>query len=310
MSAYQRFESIRAQTGSDLFVGETNGGPAERSSDWAGRFCSPAPPWLSCGVESKALETLLIDVADNGVVTVTMNRPEKKNAANSVMWDELRQTWDEIALDPKIRCVVMTGAGDGFCSGADLGGGGSDMHQLQSMNMIHRTVQALYSIMVPVIAKVNGVAAGAGMNMALACDLIVAGDQARFSEIFAKRGLTVDFGGTWILPRLIGLHKAKELAFFADVISAEQAAEFGIVNKVVPQAELDQAVDEWANRLAAGPPLALAMTKRLLTLNASADFSAALEAEGLAQTVNFSTNDTKEAVRAFIDKREPNFEGR
>ncbi|MGH1489284.1 MAG: enoyl-CoA hydratase/isomerase family protein [Acidimicrobiales bacterium] len=261
-------------------------------------------------MESKALETLLIDVADNGVVTVTMNRPEKKNAANSVMWDELRQTWDEIALDPKIRCVVMTGAGDGFCSGADLGGGGSDMHQLQSMNMIHRTVQALYSIMVPVIAKVNGVAAGAGMNMALACDLIVAGDQARFSEIFAKRGLTVDFGGTWILPRLIGLHKAKELAFFADVISAEQAAEFGIVNKVVPQAELDQAVDEWANRLAAGPPLALAMTKRLLTLNASADFSAALEAEGLAQTVNFSTNDTKEAVRAFIDKREPNFEGR
>ncbi len=266
---------------------------------------------LAVLVETKRLETLLIDATDNGVVTVTMNRPEKKNAANGVMWDELRQTWDELALDPTVRCVVMTGAGDGFCSGADLGGdGGRDLHQLQSMNLIHRTVQALYSIMVPVVAKVNGVAAGAGMNMALACDLIVASDRARFSEIFARRGLTVDFGGTWILPRLIGLHRAKELAFFADVISAEQAAEFGIVNKVVPHDELDDAVTEWADRLAAGPPLALAMTKRLLTLNASADFAAALEAEGMAQTVNFSTEDTREAVKAFLDKREPDFRGR
>ena len=111
-------------------------------------------------MESKTLETLVVDVSDNQVVTVTMNRPEKKNAANSVMWDELRATWDEIALDPHVRCVIMTGAGDAFCSGADLGGGGSERHQLQSMNLIHRTVQALYSIMVPVIAKVNGVAAG------------------------------------------------------------------------------------------------------------------------------------------------------
>jgi enoyl-CoA hydratase/carnithine racemase len=261
-------------------------------------------------MESKTLETLLVDVTDAGVVTVTMNRPEKKNAANSVMWDELRNTWDEIALDPTVRCVVMTGAGDAFCSGADLAGQGRDRHQLQSMNLIHRTVQALYSIMVPVIAKVNGVAAGAGMNMALACDLIVASDQARFSEIFARRGLTVDFGGTWILPRLIGLHKAKELAFFADVISAQHAQEFGFVNRVVPAADLDAEVDAWASRLAAGPPLALAMTKRLLTLNASADFATALEGEGMAQSVNFATQDTKEAVSAFLEKREPEFKGR
>ncbi|MDH3296379.1 MAG: enoyl-CoA hydratase-related protein, partial [Acidimicrobiia bacterium] len=170
-------------------------------------------------------------------------------------------------------------------------------------------VQALYSIMVPVIAKVNGVAAGAGMNMALACDLIVAGDQARFSEIFARRGLTVDFGGTWILPRLIGLHKAKELALFADVISAADAERFGFVNRVVPNDELDGFVADWADRLAAGPPLALAMTKRLLTLNASAGFPEALEAEGMAQTVNFGTEDTREAVQAFLDKRDPVFKG-
>ena len=204
----------------------------------------------------------------------------------------------------------MTGAGDAFCSGADLGGQGRDRHQLISMNLIHQTVEALYSIMVPVIAKVNGVAAGAGMNMALACDLILASDQARFSEIFARRGLSVDFGGTWVLPRLIGLHRAKELAFFADVISAEQAAEFGIVNKVVPHDQLDSEAKDWADRLAAGPPLALAMTKRMLTLNASNDFKSALEAEGMAQTVNFYTQDTKEAVAAFLDKRDPKFQGR
>ncbi len=257
------------------------------------------------------METLLVEAADNGVVTVTMNRPAKKNAANGTMWDELRQTWDEIALDPAVRCLVMTGAGDAFCSGADLGGGGGrEMHQLQSMNMIHRTVQALYSIMVPVIAKVNGVAAGAGMNMALACDLIVASDQARFSEIFSRRGLSVDFGGTWILPRLIGLHKAKELALFADVISATEAERFGFVNHVVAHDELDGFVGDWADRLAAGPPLAMAMTKRLLTLNASAGFPEALEAEGMAQTVNFSTSDTREAIEAFLQKRDPQFKGR
>ena len=264
-------------------------------------------------MESAELETLIIDAADNGVVTITMNRPKRLNAASSQMFTELRETWNEIGGDPTVRCVVMTGAGDAFCSGADLAAGGGDgprRHALQDLNVIHQTVSALYSIMVPVIAKVNGVAAGAGMNLALACDLIVASDQARFSEIFARRGLSVDFGGTWILPRLIGLHRAKELAFFADVIDAKQAEDFGIVNKVVPHGELDAFVDDWADRLAAGPPIAVAMTKRLLTLNASADFATALEAEGMAQSLNFTTDDTKEAVKAFLEKRPPTFMGR
>ena len=264
-------------------------------------------------MKSAELETLIIDAADNGVVTITMNRPKRLNAASTQMFTELRETWNEIGGDPTVRCVVMTGAGDAFCSGADLaadGGDGPRRHALQDLNVIHQTVSALYSIMVPVIAKVNGVAAGAGMNLALACDLIVASDQARFSEIFARRGLSVDFGGTWILPRLIGLHRAKELAFFADVIDAKQAEDFGIVNKVVPHGELDAFVDDWADRLAAGPPIAVAMTKRLLTLNASADFATALEAEGMAQSLNFTTDDTKEAVKAFLEKRPPTFRGR
>ncbi|MEM7340670.1 MAG: enoyl-CoA hydratase [Actinomycetota bacterium] len=277
-----------------------------------GRFDAVETPYVSgaSDMQSKTLETLIVDVADNGVVTVTMNRPEKKNAANATMWTELRETWTEIGLDPTVRCVVMTGSGDAFCSGADLGGQGQERHQLQAMNEIHMTLQAFHSMMMPVVAKVNGVAAGAGMNMALACDILIASDQARFSEIFARRGLTVDFGGTWMLPRLIGLHKAKELAFFGDVISAADAERFGFVNRVVPHDVLDDTVDSWADALAAGPPLALSMTKRLLTLNATNDFWSALEAEGMAQTVNFGTDDTREAIKAFLDKRPPEFRGR
>ncbi len=148
------------------------------------------------------------------------------------------------------------------------------------------------------------------MNLALGCDLIVASENARFSEIFARRGLSIDFGGSWLLPRLIGMHRAKELAFFADIISAKEAAELGLVNRVLPASQLDAFVAEWADRLAAGPPLALSMTKRLLTNSFTMTMDEALEAEGMAQSVNTATEDTAEAIRAFLDKREPRFKGR
>jgi 2-(1,2-epoxy-1,2-dihydrophenyl)acetyl-CoA isomerase len=169
---------------------------------------------------------------------------------------------------------------------------------------------ALHALPQPVIAKVVGVAAGAGLNLALGCDLIVASDDARFSEIFARRGLSVDFGGSWVLPRLVGLHKAKELVLFADIISARDAHDIGIVNRVVPAGEIDKFVDEWAARLAAGPPLALSMSKRLLDQSSSVSLAQALEAEALAQNVNFQSKDTAEAMIAFVQKREPRFEGR
>ena len=162
----------------------------------------------------------------------------------------------------------------------------------------------------PTIAKVRGVAVGAGMNMALLCDLVVAGDTARFSEIFARRGLTIDFGGSWVLPRRIGLHRAKELALFADIIDAAEADRIGLVNRVVPDGELDAFVDDWARRLAAGPPIALAQTKRLLDNAIGVTLEQALDDEGAAQSVNFGTGDTAEAVRAFVDKRQPEFKGR
>jgi 2-(1,2-epoxy-1,2-dihydrophenyl)acetyl-CoA isomerase len=210
-----------------------------------------------------------------------------------------------------VRVVVITGAGGAFCSGADLSdGAAASSAGLASMRHVGDVCLALHRVPKPTIAKVGGVAAGAGLNLALGCDLVVASDEARFSEIFSKRGLSIDFGGSWVLPRLIGLHKAKELAFFADVITAKEAADFGIVNRVLPAAQLDAFVDDWAARLAAGPPIALSLTKTLLNNASAVSMAQAVEDEARAQTVNFNTTDLVEAVSAFVQKREPKFEGR
>jgi 2-(1,2-epoxy-1,2-dihydrophenyl)acetyl-CoA isomerase len=148
------------------------------------------------------------------------------------------------------------------------------------------------------------------MNLALGCDLVVAGASARFSQIFARRALSVDFGGTWLLPRLVGLHKAKELALFGEILSAAEAERLGIVNRVVPDAELDAFVDGWAERLAAGPPLALRLTKRMLASSLSLGLAEALDWEAAAQCVNLASLDTQEGVDAFLQRRKPAFQGR
>jgi enoyl-CoA hydratase/carnithine racemase len=261
-------------------------------------------------VSSPGVETLLVDRRE-GVVTVTLNRPERKNAINATMWDELLALFLEVRDRTDDRVLVVTGAGGAFCSGADLSDAtGGDTHQLVRMRHVADVALALHRLPKPTIAKVGGVAAGAGCNLALGCDLIVASDDARFSEIFHRRGLSIDFGGSWILPRLIGLHRAKELAFFADIVSAAEAERLGIVNRVVPAAELDALVDDWAARLAAGPPLALSMTKTMLNNSFATSLEQALEDEGRCQSVNTSTADTAEALAAFLAKREPRFAGR
>ena len=262
--------------------------------------------------DANTLETIIVE-RSGGVVTVTLNRPAKKNAANNKMWNELMSTFRSIAASPDDRCVVLTGAGGDFCSGADLWAGddaAAQQHQLARMRLITEVAMSLARLPQPVIAKVRGVAVGAGMNMALGCDLVVVSETARFSEIFAKRGLSIDFGGSWLLPRRIGLHRAKELAFFADIIGASDAEKLGLVNRVVPDIELDAFVDEWARRLAAMPPIAIAQTKRLLNNSMNVTLEEALEDEGAAQTVNFSTKDTAEAISAFTEKRDPVFKGR
>ncbi len=248
----------------------------------------------------------------DAIATVTLNRPHRKNAVTGDMWAQLAETFRSLSADADIRCVVITGAGGEFCSGADLAareGSGRPVHQLAAMRSVNDAALALHRMPQPTIAKVRGVAVGAGCNMALGCDLVVASENARFSEIFAKRGLSVDFGGTWLLPRRVGLHRAKELALFGDIISAADASEMGLVNRVLPDSELDAFVDGWARRLAAGPPIALALTKRMLNNAMNVTMEEALDDEGAAQTVNFGTKDTIEAMSAFTEKREPKFKG-
>jgi len=254
------------------------------------------------------METVLVDRA-GGVVTVTLNRPEKKNAANGVMWQELGECFQEVTERPDDRVLIVTGAGDAFCSGADLSSAGSLVEPLALMRRVGDVAMALHRVPKPTIAKVNGVAAGAGCNLALGCDLVVASDEARFSEIFSRRGLSIDFGGSWLLPRLVGLQRAKELTLLAPMISADEALEIGLVNRVLPAAELDGFVADWATQLAAGPPLALAMSKSLLDQSFEVSLAQALDDEGRCQVVNFSSADTAEALAAFIEKRSPRFQG-
>ena len=263
--------------------------------------------------ETRELQSITVERCD-GVVTITLRRPEKKNAIDGPMWDELLAEFRTISESRTDKAVVLTGAGGNFCSGADLWAGGADgedpKHQLAAMRTITGICLSLHRLPQPTLAKVSGVAVGAGLNMALGCDLIVADDTARFSEIFARRGLSIDFGGSWMLPRLVGMHRAKELALLADIIDAEEAAAMGLVNRVLPADELDAFVDDWAQRLAGGPPIALAMTKRLLNNSFNVTLEQALDDEGLSQSVNFGTKDTIEAITAFMEKREPVFKGR
>ncbi len=254
---------------------------------------------------------LLVDRTD-GVVTLTLNRPDKMNAITRDMWGGLREVFDEVTSNKEDRVLVVTGAGRAFCAGADLVDAGmpqSAGSRLDHMRGVGRSAAALRGIPKPAIAKVNGVAAGAGLNLALGCDLVIAADTARFSEIFVKRGLSIDYGGSWLLPRLVGIHKAKELAFLADVVPAADAERLGIVNRVVPADELDRTVDELVAQLLTMAPIALSQTKHLLDQAFSTTFAEAVEAEAVAQVLNLSTTDVTEAVRAFMEKRDPHFTG-
>jgi enoyl-CoA hydratase/carnithine racemase len=256
-------------------------------------------------------DDLLVTRRD-GVATLTLNRPDKLNAITGAMWGGLRDVFDEVASNRDDRVLVITGAGKGFCAGADLvaqempdGAGG----RLEHMRGVGRSAAALRDIGKPTIAKVNGVAAGAGLNLALGCDLVIASDAARFSAIFVQRGLSIDYGGSWLLPRLIGMHKAKELAFLAEVIDASEAERVGIVNRVVAADQLDDAVDTVVARLLQMAPIALTQTKHLLDQAFTVTFAEAVEAEAAAQVVNLSSADAREAVKAFMEKRNPQFSG-
>ena len=248
------------------------------------------------------------------ITTVTIDRPRSKNACTGDMWVALGAAFNDAAYSGT-RAVVLTGAGGDFCAGADLSGGGQGTSErrgthLDGMRVLGEVVLAVHDCPVPVIAKVDGVCVGAGFGLALAADMTWCSDRARFSAIFAKRGLSLDFGTSWLLRQRIGVHKAKELAFTAAMISGEEAFSLGLVNRVVPANELDAAVDEVARAIAAGPPIALSMTKRELDNAGGSSLAQALEAEALAQNVNVNTEDMREAFAAYAERRVPGFKGR
>jgi enoyl-CoA hydratase/carnithine racemase len=247
-----------------------------------------------------------------GIVTVTLSNPAKKNAIPPDAWPEIEAAFREVAARRDDRCLVVTGEGDDFSSGADVTSEstGATGHPLLAMRSVSAAIEALHAVPQPVVARVAGVCVGVGLNLALCCDLVIASDDARFSEIFVRRGLSIDGGGSWVLPRVVGLLRAKQLALLGDIIPAAEAERLGLVTRVVPRVDLDETVAELAGRLAAGPPLALSMTKRLLDQSSQVTLAQALEAEAKAQAVNFGTRDTAEAMRAFVQRREPRFEGR
>ncbi len=257
--------------------------------------------------------TLLVERA-GPVATLTLNRPDARNALDMTMRRELLSALDEVEADPDARVVVLTGQGEHFCAGGDVKlmrdrrqTAAEGRARVESLN---RLVMRLADFPRPTIARVDGFAVGAGCNLAICCDLIVASDRARFGEVFGRIGLVPDGGGTWLLARVVGLSRAKELIFTAEIIDAARALAIGLVNRVVPAAELGPVTRALAEQIAAGPPVALRMAKHLVNHATASDLASALDAEAGAQAIAITTEDHQEGLRAFFEKRSPRFTGR
>ncbi|BBY05658.1 enoyl-CoA hydratase/isomerase family protein [Mycobacterium noviomagense] len=254
-------------------------------------------------------EPVLLAEDRDGVRTLTLNRPHRKNAINPELWIALRDALVAAADDRHVRALVITGAGGAFCSGADISAP-DDAHPVHKLRRLTDVALALHEFPMPTIAKVTGVAVGAGWNLALGCDLVVATPESTFSQIFSKRGLSLDLGGSWLLPKLVGLQQAKRLTLLAEIIDAEEAQALNLVTWVVSEQEIDEFVTELGERLASGPAIALAQSKALLNEGADRTLRDAVANEARAQIANFATVDAAEAYAAFAEKREPSFTGR
>jgi 2-(1,2-epoxy-1,2-dihydrophenyl)acetyl-CoA isomerase len=264
------------------------------------------------------------DVDDRGVATITIDRPDAGNSLTAEMRDGLADTFDELSATLGVRAIVLTGAGDRhFCTGAGLGGpqpptparpDDAPERALGDLaRMIKRGWQRLVASILdcekPVIGAVNGTAAGGGANLVLACDLVVMADSARLIEVFVRRGIIPDAGGCYLLPRIVGPQRAKELMFLGDELSAAECERWGIANRVVPAAELASTVDELAGRLAAAPSKAVAMTKWLINRSSESSRHSAFEEEAYAQELVAATADMAEGIAAFGERRPPQFKG-
>ena len=252
---------------------------------------------------------------ENGVGTILLNRPEKKNAFTLEMLHRWAEIYREARTDDDVGAIILTGAGDAFCSGGDLGGlAPSDPTPYERKafltDHVHRVIYALEELDKPVIAAVNGAAVGAGMDMSLMCDMRFAARSARFSEGYVRVGLVPGDGGAYFLPRLVGTAKALELLLTGDFMDAVEAHRVGIVNRVYEDEELAEETRRFAERLAAGPPLVTRMIKRTVYQSVRSDLRTSLDLVSSHMAIAQSTEDSKEALSAFLEKREPEFRGR
>ena len=254
-------------------------------------------------------ETIIVEQKDM-VATITLNLPEKLNALDLVMREELKAAFWEIAKAADVKAVVVTGAGRAFCAGGDI----TTMQNVGSpagrdrLKNVQQLVRAMVTLEKPILAAVNGPAIGAGFNIALACDLILASDKAKFSEAFAKIGLIPDMGGFYFLPLRIGVHRAKELMMTGRMVDAQEAASMGLINRLVPHEQLMETALEMARDLARGASRSHAMIKAALN-RWPAGLEEILEIEANMQAVCFETRDFKEGMQAFLEKRPPKFTG-
>jgi 2-(1,2-epoxy-1,2-dihydrophenyl)acetyl-CoA isomerase len=264
------------------------------------------------------MTTDLLENVKDGVALLTLNRPDRLNAMSRPMLDALLEALPRLAEDPDVGVIVLTGAGRGFCAGGDVKAmaegnelGGQTMEEkAQALRSRMETSRWLHEMPKPTIAMVRGPAAGAGLSLAMACDMRIAGDSARLGTAFARVGYSGDFGGSYYLTQLVGTAKARELYFTADLLDAEQALALGLVNRVVPDARLEEETMALASRLARGPRVAYRYMKRNMNAAESASLKEMLDLEAWHHTRTGMTEDHREAARAFVEKREPQFKGR
>ncbi len=277
-----------------------------------------ALPFCSLLLAKSLMADFLLYEQHGSVVTLTMNEPARRNplTGNSAVTEFLAAI-DRIHNDGSVRAVIITGAGTAFSSGGDIkdmerqasGSVGGMQIRQEYRTGIQRLPLALFNLEVPTIAAINGAAIGAGLDLACMCDIRIASEHAKFAESFVKLGIIPGDGGAWLLPRLIGLSRASEMSFTGDVINAEQAASWGLVSRVVPAHQLSAAVNELAQRIAANPPHAVRLTKRLLREAMHTRLDTLLEMAAAFQSLSHQTEDHREAVKAFLEKRAPIFKG-
>jgi 2-(1,2-epoxy-1,2-dihydrophenyl)acetyl-CoA isomerase len=258
----------------------------------------------------------LIETIEDGVATLTFNRPERMNALSTPIMEGLLHGLPRLAGDPGVRVIVLTGAGRAFCAGGDvksMAEGGEERSAAEATARLRSRMEVsriLHELPKPTIAMINGPAAGAGLAFALACDLRIAGASARLVTAFVKVGFSGDFGGSYFLTRLVGTAKARELYFTGRPVDAEEALSLGLVNRVVPDDQLGDTTMELAHSLAQGPQIALSLMKRNLNCAESSGLAELLDLEAANQVLTGRTEDHREAAKAFVEKRAPVFVGR